>query len=76
MNPGGRVEYRIVRDGYLGFEVQFRRRRAFLPSFWHQCGRHGGIGTNSHATLEAARAFAHAHVNGGIVEYLGFLGSD
>ncbi|GAA5069875.1 hypothetical protein [Lysobacter panacisoli] len=67
------AEYRIVRDRHCGYEVQYRRRFAWLRTPWLQCGLAGGMGTNSHASLEEARAFALSHASAGCVEYLGFL---
>jgi len=43
-------EYRIVRDIYLGYEVQ--RRRWWFP-FWIQCNF-----TNSHISIEQAEEWA------------------
>lgn len=58
-----RNEYRIVKDGYSGFEVQVRRW--WFP-VWLQCG------INTHRTLEQAEAYARAHAKGSI-KYLGYL---
>lgn len=56
------AEYRIVRDGYLGYEVQFRRW--WLP-VWVQCDDPSkGRSTNTHLYLAGARAFAEAHASG------------
>jgi hypothetical protein len=52
------VQYRIVRDGYLGFEVQWRR---WWAPFWRQCGLNGSI-TNSHASMADAREFMSRHM--------------
>lgn len=68
-----RAEYRIVRDRHCGYEVQYRRRIVWFRTPWLQCGLAGGMGTNSHPTVEEARAFARAHASAGCVEYLGFL---
>lgn len=68
-----RTEYRIVRDRHCGYEVQYRRRFVWFRTPWLQCGLAGGMGTNSHASLEEARAFAQSHASAGCVEYLGFL---
>jgi hypothetical protein len=48
--------YRIVRDGFAGYEVQFKR--FFM---WVQAGKHGGMGTNTHASIEDAEAFIVKH---------------
>jgi hypothetical protein len=55
-------QYRIVRDAYLGYEVQCRQ---WWWPFWVQCGF-----VNTHANIEAARKFAFNHATGGVVEYL------
>ena len=52
------IRYRIVRDTFGGYEVQFKRR--WWP-FWLQCGVGGGCGINTHRTIEAAERFAAAH---------------
>jgi hypothetical protein len=52
------IRYRIVRDNYHGYEVQFKRR--WWP-FWVQCGDGGGWGLNSWSTIEQAEKFAAAH---------------
>lgn len=60
-------EYRIVRDSYNGFEVQWRR---WWWPFWWQCGF-----TNSHISVEAAERYAAYHAQGH-VKYLGkFVGT-
>ena len=46
------MKYRIVRDNYLGYEVQ---RRWFLI-FWSQLG-----GINTFSTIESARWYAQNH---------------
>jgi hypothetical protein len=59
-----KVEYRIVKDEYCGFEVQ--ARRWWLP-IWFQVGF-----TNTHRTLKGARKYAERHASGSkFVEYLG-----
>lgn len=60
-------EYRIVRDAYLGFEVQVRR---WWWPFWSQCNF-----INTHSSLERAEQFARDHAAGiaDIVKYLGKL---
>lgn len=55
-------EYRIVRDCFLGYEVQVRRW--WFP-IWVQAGF-----ANTHSSIEKARAFARALENE-CVEYLG-----
>lgn len=60
-------EYRIVRDSYNGFEVQWRR---WWWPFWWQCGF-----TNTHISVEAAERYAADHAQG-CVKYLGkFVGT-
>ncbi len=60
------MRYRIVRDNYLGYEVQARPR--WWP-FWTMVG-----GCNTFSTVESARRYAREHAaNGGVVEYLGEL---
>lgn len=49
-------QYRIVRDGFLGYEVQYKPW--FWP-FWVQAGI-----TNTHETLEDAEDFARRHASG------------
>lgn len=46
--------YRIVRDGFCGYEVQ--ARRWWLP-IWLQCWNFGP--TNTHTSIERAEEFAH-----------------
>ncbi len=63
--------YRIVKDCYLGFEVQIRR---WWWPFWCQCHGHDSP-VNTHHTIELARLFARRHALGQIknqhvVEYL------
>ena len=58
------ARYRIVRDSYCGYEVQVWRW--WFP-FWLQCGF-----VNTHATIEAAEAYARRKVSGrAVVKYLG-----
>lgn len=58
------TRYRVVRDGYCGFEVQ--AKRWWLP-FWIQCsGDHGGF-TNTHSSLERAKDFISRKEGGGVV---------
>jgi hypothetical protein len=46
--------YRIVTDGYSGYEVQYRTN--WWP-FWRQCpGRLGSV--NTHPSIEDAEAYA------------------
>lgn len=53
-------KYRIVRDGYLGYEVQFKPW--WLP-IWVQAW--GEIGpSNTHISLEEAEKFANRHREG------------
>jgi hypothetical protein len=47
-------EYRIVRDGYAGYEVQVRTK--WWP-FWRQPL------TNTHSTIEAAERWARNHAS-------------
>jgi len=62
--------YRIVKDGYLGFEVQ---SWCYLWPFWMECGI-----SNTHTSIEKAEAYARSkeearnnyHKNY-IVKYLG-----
>jgi hypothetical protein len=58
------ASYRIVKDGFAGYEVQVWRW--WLP-LWIQAG---GINTNS--TIDGAERYARAHA-GGVVKYLGKL---
>lgn len=57
-------EYRVVNDGYAGFEVQIRRW--WFP-IWLQ------VGINTHSSFEKAERFARDHARG-FVRYLGRLG--
>lgn len=52
------MKYRIVRDSYAGYEVQYLRGW-WIFKFWRQ----GTI--NTHSTLEKAREYAH---NGDVIE--------
>ena len=56
--------YRIVKDGYLGYEVQCWR--VWLP-VWMQCGFPGA---NTHRTVEAAEHYARNGKSNGVVKYL------
>lgn len=47
--------YRIVRDKYLGYEAQVRLW--WWPFTWHQMGRTGNIGCNTHFSVEGAEKF-------------------
>lgn len=47
-------KYRIVRDKYAGYEVQFRFW--WLPFIWFEA-----YGCNTHFTLESAEALARRH---------------
>lgn len=47
------AEYRIVRDNYLGYEVQ---HRTWWWPFWRETGF-----CNTHATVERAEEFARKH---------------
>lgn len=58
---GWTVGYRVVTDAYSGYEVQCWR--LWFP-FWVQAGC-----TNTHRTIEEARAYAKRH-SGMVVEYL------
>ncbi len=55
-------EYRIVRDRFLGYEVQ---KRVWWYPFWKQVGF-----SNTHSSLERAEAFAAADAQP-TVKYLG-----
>jgi hypothetical protein len=59
------AEYRIVSDKYLGYEVQYRT--LFWP-LWRQCNF-----SNTHPSVERARAFAYKHASRNVVENLGRL---
>ena len=61
------AEYRIVRDGYAGYEVQ--KRTWWLP-IWRQAGF-----CNTHRSIEAAREYAKVDA-GQVVERLGHLRSN
>ena len=54
--------YRIVKDNYLGYEVQ--SRMWFLP-FWFECNSGRDI-ANTHSSIEEAKKFIQNRVNGGI----------
>lgn len=48
-------EYRIVRDGFAGFEVQIKR---WWWPFWSM------IGSNTHPNIERAEKYAEDHARG------------
>ena len=51
--------YRVVRDGWGGYEAQFQTW--WCP--WRQCSHeHGGCGINTSHTLERARQVCAAHL--------------
>jgi hypothetical protein len=50
------MKYRIVKDGYCGFEAQFRPR--WWP-FWLQC-----YGINTNTSVEIARRVCDKHARG------------
>lgn len=54
-------QYRIVRDGFSGFEVQVRHW--WFP-IWLQCG--GPFGVNTHSTLEKAKQYVLNHARGAV----------
>ena len=55
-----RTKYRIVKDGYAGYEAQFKRW--WFP-VWMQCGF-----CNTSGTVEQARKICDLHSRGGVVE--------
>ena len=55
-----RTKYRIVKDGYLGYEAQFKRW--WFP-FWMQCDF-----CNTSGTVEQARKICDLHSRCGVVE--------
>lgn len=55
--------YRIIKDNYLGYEVQ--SRMWFLP-IWIECSSEMGIMTNTYRSIEEAKEFIQNRVNGGI----------
>ncbi len=57
-----RARYRIVRDGYAGYEVQIWR---WWWPFWIEAGF-----VNTHATIERAERWAECHAQRQ-VKYLG-----
>lgn len=63
-------KYRILRDIYSGFEVQYK---VWWWPFWIQCGKNGGSGVNTNSSLEIAEQFAKMHSGGKVVKYLGEL---
>lgn len=52
------AKYRVVRDNWLGYEVQFK---VWWWPFWVQCGV-----ANTHSTLEKAISYAQDHKKGGL----------
>lgn len=52
--------YRIVKDDYLGYEVQ---SRIWWFPFWLECRSRIGI-SNTHPTIEKAKEFIYRRVNG------------
>lgn len=52
--------YRIVKDAYLGYEVQ---SRIWCFPFWLECRSSIGI-SNTHHTIEKAKEFIDNLVNG------------
>ena len=62
--------YRIVRDNFLGFEVQYK---VWWWPFWMQAGSRGGRGTNTRPSIESADFFARFHANGCVIKDLGRL---
>lgn len=59
-----RHKYRVVTDSYCGFEVQMKRW--WFP-VWVQVGHDGGIGANTHTSLERAKAHIERLKTGGVV---------
>lgn len=55
-------EYRIVRDGYCGYEVQIRR---WWWPFWVEASF-----CNTHSSIEQAERWAEKHAQG-TIKYLG-----
>ena len=53
-------KYRIVKDAYAGYEVQWR---TWYWPFWH-C-----IGSNTHASLEEARSYIEYLKSVKVLEY-------
>ena len=62
--------YRIVRDNFQGFEVQYN---VWWWPFWLQADRLGGCGTNTCPSIELAETFALAHSRNCVVKDLGRL---
>lgn len=62
-------KYRIVRDGYAGYEVQVKKW--WFPFMWFECHSAGFI-CNTWRTIEQARHFAEQHAKrcGRVVEYV------
>lgn len=53
-------QYRVVRDGYLGYEAQFRWVFGKIKFPWIELDSHGNdliFGVNTHSSLEEAKAF-------------------
>lgn len=57
------TRYRIVRDGYLGYEVQVWR--LWFP-IWLECWGNGGP-ANTHTSLEKAQEFIEQHKKSKVV---------
>ncbi len=53
--------YRIVRDCYLGYEVQVKR---WWWPFWMQIGGRVATVTNTNRSIEDAEALARDHASG------------
>jgi len=53
-------KYRIVRDNYLGYEVQIRRW--WFP-IWLECQF-----SNTHISIEKAEAYAENYENNGVIK--------
>lgn len=60
-----KTKWRIVRDAYLGYEVQFRY---WWWPWWIQASK-GAYSTNTHATLESAKKFLIAKSQGVVYEH-------
>lgn len=63
-----KVKYRIVRDEFNGFEVQFKPKGLF--SAWSQAsvGSRRTTGTNTHSSMRDAKKFINTHYNRHFVE--------
>jgi len=70
-----KTRYRIVTDQYLGYEVQ--SRRWWFP-FWIQCGDGRYCYSNTHQTVDAAKAFIERRLtqNKVVTEYNPHLDSN